>query len=65
MSDNTKPHTRLLGMVQIDAPGFEPMAGELAVPVGDGAVGIDAIAIHMHELVNEIVQAIRAAGPAT
>jgi hypothetical protein len=49
--------------IEIAHPGYPVMSGELAYPLGDLPPTLDETAIQLHELVNDLIMAIRKAGP--
>jgi len=59
----TGPETERLVVVEIAHPGYRPLSAEIAIPVGAVPGSLDDLAIETHQLVNELVQAIRKEGP--
>lgn len=57
------PETTRLGVIEIDHPGYKTMSGEVAMPLFDGVPTLDEVAMQMHELVHDLIEAIRKEGP--
>jgi len=57
------PKTERLVVVEIAHPGYATKSAEIAIPVGNFPGSLDDLAIETHQLVNELIQEIRKAGP--
>jgi hypothetical protein len=63
MASSTGPVTNDIAQVEINHPGYEPMSAVIGYPPFDTPPTLDDLAIQLHEAVNDIVMAIRKAGP--
>lgn len=57
------PAARRTAVIEISHPGYVTMSGEIGYPEGDTPMTLDDLAIQTHELVNDIIMAIRKKGP--
>lgn len=57
------PITTDIAQVEINHPGYAAMSAVIGFPPFDAPPTIDALAIQLHEAVNELVMEIRKAGP--
>lgn len=57
------PKATRVVVIEIAHPGYKAMSGEIGFPEGGLPPNLDDIAIQAHGLVNDLIQAIRKAGP--
>lgn len=59
--DDKGPEVETIGQVEIAVPGWYPMSGVIG-HLPNETIELDDVAIQLHELVNDLVMAVRKRG---
>lgn len=57
------PKATRIAVIEIAHPGYRIMSGEVGFPEGETPPTLDDVAIQIHQLANDLIQAIRKEGP--